>query len=331
MSTSNVRIGPAPGRLILAFAILYVFWGSTYLAIRVTVQTLPPLLSSAARFLIAGGAMLVFLRLRGVPLPNALQWRRAGVAGLLMLVGGNGLVVWAEKSISSGLAALLVALTPIWFALLDWARPAGVRPQGKTVLGVLIGLSGIVLLVNGEARVDGLWLGALAVIIAGICWAAGSLYSKHMPSTDSPWMNAATQMVSGGLGLLVVGLLLREPARTDWSAVEARSLFALGYLIVFGSWIAFSAYVWLLQVCSAARVSTYAYVNPAIAVFLGWALLGEQVTGRMFLGMLVIVVGVIIITLQKRPQEPGRLPTRNAVRSGNIAAQVQPCGRPDRT
>ena len=305
MSTSNTT-SPARTLLYLAFAIVYVVWGSTYLAIRVTVETFPPFLSGAARFLIAGGALLVILRLRGVPWPNAPQWRRSIVAGVLMLVGGNGLVVWAEKSISSGFAALLVALTPIWFALLDWARPAGVRPKSKTVLGALVGFSGIVLLVNGEVRVNGAWLAAMAVIVAGMCWAGGSLYSKHAPSTESPWMNAATQMVSGGAGLLMVALLLGEPFRTDWSAISSRSLFALGYLIVFGSWIAFSAYVWLLQVSTPSRVSTYAYVNPMIAVFLGWALLGEQVTGRMFMGMLVIVAGVIIITIQQRPA-PARL------------------------
>lgn len=303
MSTSNTT-RPAKALLILAFAILYLVWGSTYLAIRVTVETLPPFLSGAARFLTAGGALLIFLRMRGMPWPDALQWKRSTIAGMFMLVGGNGLVVWAEKSISSGLAALLVALTPIWFALLEWARPGGIRPQGRTVFGVLIGFGGIVLLVNGEAGANGTWLAALAVVVAGISWAGGSLYSKHAPGTASPWMNAATQMLSGGAGLLVVGLLFGEPLRTDWSAISARSLYALGYLVVFGSWIAFSAYVWLLQVSTPSRVSTYAYVNPVIAVFLGWALLGEQVTSRMFFGMLVIVAGVIIITIQQRPAPP---------------------------
>ena len=303
MSTSNTT-RPAKALLILAFAIVYVVWGSTYIAIRVTVETLPPFLSGAVRFLIAGGALLTFLRLRGMPWPDRLQWRRSFVAGTLMLVGGNGLVMWAEKSISSGLTALLIALTPVWFAVLDWARPGGTRPQGRTVLGVLIGFSGIALLVNGNASTSGMWLAAVAVVIAGISWAAGSLYSKHSPATASPWMNAATQMFSGGFGLLMAGLLFGEPFRTDWSAISARSLYALGYLVVFGSWIAFSAYVWLLQVSTPSRVSTYAYINPVIAVFLGWALLGEQVTSRMFFGMLVIVAGVIIITIQQRPAAP---------------------------
>ena len=299
MSTS-ITTRPAQTLVYLAFAIVYVVWGSTYLAIRVAVETLPPFLSGAARFLIAGGVLLVVLRLRGAAWPTGLQWRRSFVAGAFMLAGGNGLVVWAEKSIASGFAALLIALTPIWFALLDWARPAGVRPQPKTIFGVLVGFAGIVLLVNGEARVNGSSLAAIGLIVAGMCWAGGSLYSKHAPATDSPWMNAAMQMLCGGAGLLVVSAIAGEPLRTDWSAISARSMIALGYLIVFGSWIAFSAYVWLLQVSTPGRVSTYAYVNPVIAVFLGWALLGEQVTGRMFLGMLVVVAGVIIITIQPR-------------------------------
>jgi len=249
-------------------------------------------------------------------LPDAAQRRRAAIAGVLLLVTGNGLVAWAEKSISSGLAALLVALTPIWFAVLDWARPGGPRPHWKTLVGIVIGLSGIVLLVNGEAGVNGKLLAALAVIVAGISWAGGSLYSKHAPSTSSPWMNAAAQMLCGGIGLLVVGVLVGEPFRTQWAAVSGRSLLALGYLIVFGSWIAFSAYIFLLQVSTPSRISTYAYVNPVIAVFLGWALLDERVTARVFVGMLVVLAGVIIITLPQR-----RAPVR-------VVGEISPVAKP---
>ena len=281
--------------VILAFAVIYVIWGSTYLAIRVAVETLPPFLSGAARFLVAGGALFVLLRLRGFPAPTQAQWRHSALVGALLLVGGNGLVVWAEQTISSGLAALLVALTPVWFAAIDWLRPGGVRPQWRTVLGIGIGLGGIGLLINGGAR--GNLLGALAVLGAGISWAGGSLYSKHVPNGGSPWMNAATQMLCGGAGLLAAGLVFGEPMRTDWSGISTRSLAALGYLIVFGSWLGFSVYVWLLQVSTPSRVSTYAYVNPVIAVFLGWLLLDEMVTEKMFLGMLVVVAGVVIITL----------------------------------
>ena len=283
--------------VIVAFAIIYLLWGSTYLAIRIVVETLPPFLAGGARFLTAGGALLMLLLMRGAPLPSAADWRNSCVVGLLLLVGGNGLVMWAEKHIPSGLTALLIALTPIWFAILDWARPNGTRPGWRTVAGIIVGFGGIALLVNGDATVNGSLLAAVAVIVAGIFWAGGSLYAKHVPSTASPWMNAATQMICGGAGLLLTGTIFGEPWRTDWSAISARSLLALGYLVVFGSWIAFSAYVWLLQASTPSRVSTYAYVNPVIAVFLGWALLGEVVTSKMFLGMLVVVAGVVIITL----------------------------------
>ena len=291
---------PTRTLIIAAFAIVYVVWGSTYLAIRVAVETLPPFLSAGVRFLIAGGLLFPFLAARGVARPSRQQWRHAWVAGTLLLVGGNGLVMWAEKFIPSGLTALIVALAPVWFALIDWLRPSGVRPQFKTIVGIVVGFIGVVMLVNGRGHTShgpAFWFGALAVVAAGISWAGGSLYSKHSPNSGSPWMNAAAQMICGGAGLLLVGVLLGEPWRTDWSRVSGRSLAALAYLIVFGSWIGFSAYVWLLRASTPSRVSTYAYVNPVIAVFLGWALLGESLSAHMLVGALVVLAGVITITI----------------------------------
>jgi drug/metabolite transporter (DMT)-like permease len=316
MSTSNTS-HPSRGLVILAFGIIYVFWGSTYLAIRVAVETLPAFLAGGVRFVVAGGALLIFLWLRGVPLPNAAQWRSSCVTGILLLVGGNGLVMWAEKRIPSGLTALLIALTPIWFAVLDWARPGGPRPRWNTVAGIFVGFAGIALLVNGDASVNGSLVAAIAVMVAGISWAGGSLYSRQAANTPSPWMNAATQMVCGGAGLLLVGIVLGEPWRTEWSAITARSVLALAYLIVLGSWIAFSAYVWLLQVSTPSRVSTYAYVNPVIAVFLGWALLGEVVTSTMSLGMFVVVAGVVIITMPQA--QAARKPERATDKQPSVA------------
>lgn len=286
--------------MVLAFAAIYLVWGSTYLAIRVVVETLPPFVSAGVRFVIAGGLLLAFLAVRGVARPTPGQWRHATIAGVLMLVGGNGLVMWAEKHLSSGLTALIVALAPVWFALLDWLRPGGSRPLCKTIVGIAIGFAGVAMLVNGRsgaAHSQAYWLAGLALIGAGLSWAAGSLFAKHSPNPGSPWMNAAAQMLCGGAGLLAVGLFLGEPFHTDWSRVSGRSLAALGYLIVFGSWIGFSAYVWLLQNSTPARVSTYAYVNPLIAVFLGWALLGESVAAHMLWGALVILAGVITISV----------------------------------
>jgi drug/metabolite transporter (DMT)-like permease len=291
---------PSRTLVVAAFAAIYIVWGSTYLAIRVAVETLPPFLSAGVRFLVAGGLLFLFLARRGFAKPSTPQWRHALVAGTLLLVGGNGLVMWAEKIIPSGLTALVVALAPVWFALIDWLRPRGVRPQLKTVVGIIIGFVGVVMLVNGRghtAQAPGYWLGALAVIAAGISWAGGSLYARHSPNSGSPWMNAAAQMICGGAGLLLLGIVLGEPFRTDWSRVSGRSLAALVYLIVFGSWIGFSAYVWLLKASTPSRVSTYAYVNPVIAVFLGWALLGESVSAHMLFGALVVLAGVITISV----------------------------------
>jgi drug/metabolite transporter (DMT)-like permease len=291
---------PPRALVLLAFGVIYVVWGSTYLAIRIVVETIPPFLSAGVRFLIAGVLLMGFLAWRRIPIPNTTQWKHSLVAGLLLSVGGNGLVVWAEQSISSGLAALLVALAPVWFALLDWLRPGGKRPQLKTVIGIIIGFAGVILLVSGRSASDSqsnsLWA-ALAVVVAGILWASGSLYSKHSPNPGSPWMNAAAQMICGGAGLLLLALICGEQSRVDFANVSTRSAIALLYLIVFGSWIGFTAYVWLLRVTSASRVSTYAYVNPVIAVLLGWLVLGEVISGRMLWGALVVLAGVITITL----------------------------------
>lgn len=286
--------------LLAAFATIYLLWGSTYTAIRIVVETLPPFLAAGVRFLIAGGLMLAVLAARGTPLPSRALWRHAAVTGTLMLVGGNGLVMWAERTISSGFTALLIALVPVWFALLDWARPHGVRPQFKTVAGIFVGFLGIALLVQargGFASMNGQWAGALAIMISGFCWAGGTLVTKHQPNTASPWMTSAAQMLCGGVGLMLVAALRGEPWHTDWSRVSGRSVAALGYLIVFGSWIAYSAYVWLLHNTTPARLSTYAYVNPIIAVFLGWVLLGEKVNAGVLGAAAVIVLGVATITV----------------------------------
>ncbi len=286
--------------VIAAFAVIYVVWGSTYLAIRVVVETLPAFLSAGVRFLVAGGIMFAILATSRVNKPSPAQWRYAMVTGTLMLVGGNGLVVWAERSLSSGFTALIVALAPVWFALLNWLRPDGVRPQFKTVIGIVLGFVGVALLVKARGantNVNGQWAAMFAVIASGMCWAGGSLYAKYKPNGGSPWMTAAAQMICGSMGLLLVSVVLGEPFRTDWSRVSGRSLAALSYLIVFGSWIGFTAYVWLLGVSTPARVSTYAYVNPVIAVLLGWLLLGERVTLGMLGGAAVVLVGVVIITV----------------------------------
>jgi len=290
--------------LIVAFATVYVVWGSTYLAIRVAVETMPPFLLAGARFLFAGAVMFVWLRLKGVPMPDKRQWFHATIAGVLMLLGGNGLVVWAEQTVSSSLTALLVALTPVWFALLDWARPAGKRPALYTWAGIIVGFAGVALLVTGHnsSSVNAAhnpW-GVAALVVAGLCWAAGSLWSRYNAKPESPWMNSAAQMICGGAALLLLSLFHGEPAHFHFAQVSLQSWLSLLYLIVFGSWIAFSAYVWLLKVSTPARVATYAYVNPVIAVLLGNLLLGEALGERALWAAAIILAGVIITTLPRR-------------------------------
>ena len=290
--------------LIAAFATVYIVWGSTYLAIRLAVETMPPFLLAGARFLFAGAMMFVWLRLKGVAMPDKKQWLHATIAGVLMLLGGNGLVVWAEQTVSSSLTALLVALTPVWFALLDWTRPAGKRPATYTWVGIIVGFAGVALLVTGHnsSSVNAShnpW-GVAALVVAGLCWAAGSLWSRYNAKPDSPWMNSAAQMICGGAALLFVSLFHGEPAHFHFAQVSVRSWLSFLYLIVFGSWIAFSAYVWLLKVSTPARVATYAYVNPVIAVLLGHLMLGEALGGRALWAAAIILAGVIITTLPRR-------------------------------
>jgi drug/metabolite transporter (DMT)-like permease len=298
----------APSRLALAsaFAIIYLIWGSTFLAILFAIETLPPFLMAGARFLVAGSLVYAWARMvNGTPAPSRREWRAAVVVGALLLLGGNGLLVWSEQRIPSGVAALLVGTVPCFMALIDWLRPAGVRPSWHVVGGLLLGLLGLVWLVGpdtlmGGGRAD--FIGAAVVVLGSFSWALGSIYSRHAGTPVSPFLSTAMQMLAGGAALLLLSVLLGEPWLFDARTVSLRSLMGLLYLIVFGSIVAFSAYIWLLRVSTPARVSTYAYVNPVVAVLLGWALAGEALTARMLIAAAVIVSGVALITLApKRP------------------------------
>ena len=286
-------------KVIAAFAALYVLWGSTYLAIRFAIETLPPFWMAAARFLTAGSLLYAFMRWRGAPAPKLVHGRSAFVVGLLLLLGGNGGVVWAEQRVHSGIAALLVASVPLWMVLLDGAGRGWKRPPSQLLLGVGVGLLGVGLLIGpgrfaGGHGVDP--VGAAVLIAASLSWTAGSLYSRKAELPASPFLGSAMQMLGGGAGLVVAGLLAGEAGRLDLAAASGRSFAALGYLVVFGSLVGFTAYVWLLRVTTPALVSTYAYVNPVVAVLLGWAFAGEPVTARTLLAAAVIVGAVALIT-----------------------------------
>jgi drug/metabolite transporter (DMT)-like permease len=290
--------------LASAFAIVYVIWGSTYLAILFAIDTLPPFLMASARFLIAGALLYAWSRvLAGAAAPSAVQWRSSAIVGVLLLLGGNGLVVWSEQRIPSGMAALLVGTVPCFMVIIDWLRPGGSRPSGRIVAGLALGLLGLVWLVGpdsvmGGGRAD--LLGAGALVLASLSWAIGSIYSRHAPMPSSPFLGTAMQMLAASVALFAVSAALGEPWHFDVGAVSLRSVLGFVYLVVLGSIVAFSAYIWLLRVSTPARVSTYAYVNPVVAVLLGWALAGEALTTRMLVAAAVIVSGVALITLAPR-------------------------------
>lgn len=282
-------------KLLLAFAAVYLIWGSTYLAILWAIETIPPFTMAGVRFLLAGGLMYGWARWRGAPRPSALEWRAALVIGSLLLLGGNGGVVWAETRVPSGLAALFVGAEPLWAVLLDWARPGGPRPTGLVIVGLLIGFGGVALLAAPGASGHTDTLGVLALLLATISWAAGSIYSRHAPAPRSPVASTGIKMLAGGLALLLAGAGSGEFARFDVAAVSARSLLATAYLVVFGAIAGFSAYMYLLAHTTVAKASTYAYVNPFVALFLGWGLAGEALTARTWLAAVVIIAGVAMI------------------------------------
>ena len=289
-------------KLVLAFGALYTVWGSTYLAIRVAIETLPGFLMAGVRFLVAGAALYAYARLRGgARRPTGGEWRAAAVVGALLLLGGNGGVVWAEQRVATGLASLIVATVPLWMVLLAWALPGGRRPSLGVAAGLALGTAGLVVLVGpgalvGRGAVDG--LGALALLGSAFSWAAGSVYARRATLPASPLLATGMQMLAGGV-LLVAAAAATGHATVDPGAVTLRSLLALLYLIVFGSFVGFTAYVWLLKVAPPARVSTYAYVNPIVAVLLGWAVLGEPLTARTAMAAAVIVAAVATITLSR--------------------------------
>jgi drug/metabolite transporter (DMT)-like permease len=284
-------------RVLLAFAAIYVLWGSTYLGIRYAVETLPPFVMAGTRHLTAGLLLYGWIRLRGEPRPRARDWRAAAVIGALLLLGGNGLVSWAEQRVPSGLAALIVASVPLWMTVLEAAqnrRP----PHRAVVVGLVLGLVSLGWLVapgrfGGNGHIDA--LGAGALLLAALSWATGSLYARVVKLPVSTFMAIAMEMIAGGLILWGAGLLFGEGARLQLSEVSLRSALSLVYLIVFGSLAGFSAYMWLLKVTTPARVSTYAYVNPIVAMLLGWAIAGEAITLRTGIAALGIVGAVAII------------------------------------
>ncbi|MDB6093664.1 MAG: yedA [Verrucomicrobia bacterium] len=286
--------------LIFAFAAIYLIWGSTYLAIRVAVGSMPPFIMAGARFLVAGLLLYAWLTMTGRGKTTARQWFDNTIVGALLLVGGNGLVVWAEQRIPSGITTLIISISPLFMVLLDWMLPKGMRPTWPTITGLALGFGGLVLLIGGGAGGASIdpWRGA-GLIFACVSWSVGSLYSRYTRNAAEPLVAATLQMLTGGVLMLVIGALRSEFHEFQPHNLTLWPIVAWVYLVAAGSLIAFPAYVYLLKHTSPARVSTYAYVNPVVAVFLGWLILGEPISGRTLVASAVIVTAVAIITTQK--------------------------------
>jgi drug/metabolite transporter (DMT)-like permease len=299
----------APALIWLALGAVYVIWGSTYLFIRIGIRTIPPFFMASIRYLVAGAVLYVLTIRRGDregDRPTWRQWRAATIAGGLLLMGGNGGVVWAEQKVPIGIVAIVIAMVPIWIAVFDRLF-FGQRLSTWAVVGLLLGFGGLVLLVGGpgHARLNG--AGIAAAVAASLCWSVGSLYARRAPLPTRALVGTSMEMIAGGALLAVAGLVTGEVGRFHPAQVSAESMWAVAYLVVFGSWIGFASYVWLLRVAPTSLVATYAYVNPIIAVFLGWAFLNETLKARTLVAAAVIVAGVaLIISARKVPPGEGR-------------------------
>ena len=284
-------------QLLAAFAVIYVIWGSTYLAIAFAIHSLPPFLMASGRFLFAGGALYLWARFRGAPAPTRSQWMWALLLGALFFLVCNGAVVWVEQRMSSGLTALIVAMVSVWTVLLEWIRPGGSRPAGMVLTGIVLGFVGVALLVmpggTGDGQADP--VGVMLLMCSSFAWALGSILSRTADLPDTLTLASGMEMLSGGVLLLVLSALTGDMRQFVPSAVTFKSLASFVYLVVFGSLVAFTCFAWLLKVTSPNKVATAGYVNPMVAVFLGWALGGETLSTGSLVASLVIVASVVLI------------------------------------
>ena len=297
-------VSPNPLLILGALLTVYVIWGSTYLAIRLAIASIPPFLMAGTRYLAAGGAMFLFALFRGAKIPSPVEWRDALIVGACLLLVGNGGVTFAEQYVPSGTAALLVATVPVFLIIFAWSAKIGPRPSAMVSLALVLGLLGVSIL-SGAGAPSALssanrfnwYIAIIALIAAAAVWAAGTLYSRKAARPSSAIVGVGIQMICGGALLLLVSISTGEASRFDWSRVTAESTLAWVYLVVFGAIIAFTAYIWLARVCSPELVGTHAFVNPVVAVLLGWAIAGEALDSRTISGAAVIVVAIVIIVV----------------------------------
>ncbi len=293
-------------KIWVALLLLYIVWGSTYLGIKVAIETIPPFFHGAVRFLVSGVILLVWQKAAGQAMPTRKQWISAGIIGTLLLAGGNGLVSWAEQFIPSGIAALVIATVPLSLVIMEGLRPGGVKPTWQAIVGLVIGFIGIFILA-GPAEISGSTtelnpFGVIALLSATVLWASGSIYSKSADLPKASLVSTGAQMLLGSVSLLIVSLSTGELNGWDPTAVSGRSLVGLVYLITIGSIVGFGSYTWLLQNAPISLVATYAYVNPIVAVILGYFFASEKLEPRIWVAAAIIIGAVVFINSKGKPQ-----------------------------
>jgi drug/metabolite transporter (DMT)-like permease len=292
-------------KIWIALLALYIVWGSTYLGIKVAIETIPPFIHAGIRFLISGVILVIWQRSVGQSMPTRKQWISVAIIGNLLLLGGNGLVSWAEQFIPSGIAALIIGTVPIFLVIAEALRPGGVKPNWQAILGIIIGFAGIYVLVGPTKETSGMALntfGVIALLTACLLWTLGSIYSKSADIPKSILMSTGAQMLMGSIGLFIVSGLTGELSGWDITAVSSRSIYGVLYLIFIGSLIGFVSYGWLLQNAPISLVATYAYVNPIVAVLLGFWFGNEPLEPRIWLATAIIIGSVIFINSRNKSQ-----------------------------
>lgn len=292
---------PSTVKLLAAFGAIYFLWGSNFLAIRYAAESMPPFLMMGVRCLIAGSILFAWGWFRGGARPTTRQWIPAWAVGTLLFLGCHGLLAFAEQTVPSGIAALVLATIPVWMTLLDWATGAP-RPTVQAMVGLALGLLGLVVLVGpGTSHAAIPFVGVAVLVVSSFAWGAGSILSRRVSRPENLILASGMQLFSGGISLVVTGLLVGELARVDARVLETKAVLGFAYMIILSSLVGFTAYMWLLRVSTPTLVGTYAFVNPIVALFVGWALAGEMLDARTLWATMVIVVGVaLIVTAGKR-------------------------------
>ncbi len=302
---------PSRAKVVGALLAVYIIWGSTYLGIRFVVETIPPFLSAGLRFTLAGGALFLLAKLQGAASPSRASWKPAAITGGLLLLGGNGLVSWAEQSVPSSLTALLIAIVPLWVVVIDFVLPGHARPSLGVLAGISLGLAGVAILVDpwqvGAAPIDP--VGAAVLILASAIWSVGTIYGGRVKLKEAPLLVIGMEMLAGGVILLVAGTMVGEWSAFNLAAISQRSAIAFVYLVLVGAMVGFTAYLWLIKNVPPALATTYAFVNPVVAMYVGWLVAAEPITPQTVLAAAVIIAGVALITQARQRPAVGK-PTK---------------------